>query len=336
VSKAAEAEKAAIIIENARKATKAERELHDYIAHEIRNPVAAAISACSFVSSSVNEAAPLVDAESRESVREDVGIIDCSLQFINDLLRNMLDMHRAASSQLNIALAPVDLCSDVLEPVASMLYRRGASFEVLIDCPENLVVSSDRLRLKQVILNLARNSVKFVEKGFIRLRAIDRGGNVCLYVEDSGPGIPLEKRSRLFVKFQDSLDSLNQGTGIGLALCRNLVELMSGVMYLDESYDSGVDGFPGCRFVVDLKTPPLCLDLITSSAVPEMTDISTNGSNGKSKCPSISNIDDVLVQELPQGLSILLVDDDFVLRKLFSRAVKRIAPDWHVQEAANG
>lgn len=98
----------------------------------------------------VNETAPLADEETRKSVREDVKIIDNSLQFINDLLRNMLDIHRAASKELTIDFSPVDLMRDVFEPVGSMLYRRDDNFEVLLDCPPNLVVQSDRLRLKQV------------------------------------------------------------------------------------------------------------------------------------------------------------------------------------------
>ena len=64
-------------------------------------------------------------------------------------------------------------------------------------------------------LNLGRNSLKFVTKGFIRFRAsVDKSsGMVVIFVEDSGPGVPMEKRNKLFNKFQESLDSLHQGTG---------------------------------------------------------------------------------------------------------------------------
>lgn len=210
-----ETEKHAIVVENARNATRLEREMNDFIAHEVRNPLAAAVSACSFVSCAVNETQPLVDDKSRASVREDVAIIDTSLQFINDLLRNMLDMHRASSNQLVIETSPVSILDDILQPVTSMLYRRGMDIEFLVDCPQNLIVESDRLRLKQIVLNLGRNAVKFVEKGFVRFRAGLVKGRVYLYIEDSGPGIPLKKRHNLFAKFQESLDSMSQGTGFG-------------------------------------------------------------------------------------------------------------------------
>ena len=99
----------------------------------------------------------LKNEEKRKSVLDDVIIIDASLHFANDLLRNMLDMHRAATNQLNVDFTPVDILHDVLEPVANMLYTRDADYEVLIACPEDgLIVMSDRLRLKQMVLNLAR------------------------------------------------------------------------------------------------------------------------------------------------------------------------------------
>lgn len=64
----------------------------------------------------------------------------------------MLDMHRANSNQLKIETTKVDVLRDILEPVAAMIYRRGATFEVLVDCPEHLLIESDPLRLKQVVL----------------------------------------------------------------------------------------------------------------------------------------------------------------------------------------
>lgn len=140
------------------------------------------MSALSFVSTEVNTEPPLVDATSRASVRDDVNIIKDSLSFINDLLRTMLDMQRAASNRMKVEKGPTDLAKDVFEPVASMLYRRGLNYEVFLDCPPNLMVLTDRLRLTQVVLNLARNAAKFVTAGFVRLRAevVDNGTNVQL------------------------------------------------------------------------------------------------------------------------------------------------------------
>lgn len=311
----------ATLVDQARLAAKRERELNDYIAHEVRNPLAAAISACTFVASSVSEKQPLTDEASRIAVCEDVGIIEISLRFINDLLRSMLDLSRAASNQLVLDRAPVDVLNDILSPVAAMLYSRDHLFEVLVECPSNLIIEADRLRLKQVVLNLGRNAVKFVVEGFVRLRAAVVDGIVLLYIEDSGPGIPEEKRKNLFCKFQDSLDVLSQGTGIGLSLCEQLIQLMGGSIRLDESYHSGIGHNPGARFIVDLNTSPVPVECVS------FVDLSTS---------TVVTADECRMTSLPESLDILFVDDDLLLRKLFSRSIKKLFPKWIVTEASSG
>jgi CheY-like chemotaxis protein len=244
----------------------------------------------------------------------------------------LLDMYRAAANKLEVKLAPMDLLKDVLEPVCSILYQRDGSVSVTMDCPENLIVATDCLRLKQIMLNLGRNSTKFVHSGFIRFRAAVVDGLVELYVEDSGPGIPAEKRGALFAKFQSSLDVLSQGTGIGLCLCESLTHLLHGDIRLDESYDSGVRDSPGARFIIRLNTPPL-----STEDIPPSSNGSMRSSSGELMHHNDEN-DEVrtMVVELPENLSVLFVDDDRILRKLFSRSVAKAAPTWKIHEAANG
>jgi two-component system, OmpR family, sensor histidine kinase KdpD len=184
----------------------------NFCSHEVRNPVAAAMAACSFVKQAVNEPIPLATEEARRNTRDDVDVISNALNFVHDLLRNMLDIHRFANKNLKLTLIPTDLLRDVLEPVVAMLHQRRSKIAFLLECPENLHINTDRLRLKQIVLNLSRNSTKFVDEGFIRIHAAMVDGLVELSVEDSGPGIPAEKRNQLFSKFQQSLDNLSQGT----------------------------------------------------------------------------------------------------------------------------
>jgi len=280
------------------------------------------------VKSAVNEKTPLATEEARLETREDVEIIENALRFVNDLLRNMLDMHRAANNQLKVNMIPTDLLHDVLEPVQAMLPQRETKFQILVECPSSLVVITDRLRLKQVCLNLARNSVKFVDEGFIRLKASVIDGEVVIFIEDSGPGIPVEKRTVLFSKFQESLDSLSQGTGIGLFLCQNLVSLMEGQIYLDEEYNSGIKNYPGTRFVVNLKREP-----IDPKAFHDFHASSCGATAAETE---MMDEEESSVADLPETLSVLFVDDDPILRKLFSRTVRTVAPGWRIREASNG
>jgi hypothetical protein len=278
--------------------------------------------------------------EERSLVKGDIRVIDTSLQFVNELLRNMLDLHRTSKGHgIKLHLVPTDVAKDVLEPVASILYMRGASVKIITECnPPNLYVMTDRMRLKQILLNLSFNATKFVEKGYIRLRAdvVGKERKVTLYVEDSGPGIPLCKRNALFTKFQDSLDVLNQGTGIGLALCKQLSLLMGryhpamdgvckklnprsfvvcrivllpvllhtdATLALDDDFDSGIPDCPGTCFTLQLKESPLALDQTNN---PEFLspDHYTSDDNVRDQSMVFSGRDGI-GDVLPSSLSVL-------------------------------
>ena len=117
---------------------------------------------------------------------------------------------------------------------------------------------------------------------------------------------------------------------------------MGGSISLDNDYDSGIPGNPGARFVIDLQTAPSDTSL---SSIEYDRDASihvnfvddTNGENGSKVFESISGEgvsgDNVV---LPESLNVLFVDDDRVLRKLFARTIKMVAPGWTIREAANG
>jgi len=375
---AAEREKAAI----ARIQSDRERHLNEFMAHEVRNPLSSAISALSFVSAAVSE--HVQDQTHKKKILEDISIMDASLQIINELLRNMLDIHRARNRQIILDLAPVDVRRDILDPVAASLFLHGAKVDVQVDCPENLAVKSDRMRLKQIILNLSSNgktagylvagacggaihgvvdpysklclvfssacfltATKFVKKGYIRLKANVVNGSVVFFVEDSGPGIPEDTRHRLFARFQESLEHLNQGSGVGLAVCKTLSELMGADICLDEAFDSGIEGCLGARFVLRLNQPPLETKdnavLLGAGIDPEIkrttesiesTETTTEMS---ATTAEVTRVDLKLPPlGLPKKLRILLVDDDTMIRKMFRRATLRMAPDWQIEEAKNG
>lgn len=102
---------------------------------------------------------------------------------------------------------------------------------------------------------------------------------------------------------------------------------------LDEDYDSGIPGCPGTRFVVNLQVPPAPPPIELRSKEFERQGDSANGDT----LPTVtSNDGEDSIQELPEKLSVLFVDDDAILRKLFSRSLRTVAPGWTICEAANG
>lgn len=107
-----------------------------------------------------------------------------------------------------------------------------------------------------------------------------------------------------------------------------------GDIYLDDEYDSGLKDRPGSRFVVDLKQAPLDTGRDLASYLTRGLDSSNHGDGSESVSnasrPSYANHD------LPRKINVLFVDDDAILRKLFARTIRTIAPEWNIREASNG
>jgi CheY-like chemotaxis protein len=109
---------------------------------------------------------------------------------------------------------------------------------------------------------------------------------------------------------------------------------MGGEISLDNAYDSGVPGLPGTRIVVDLKTEP-----VDPNNLHDYDPSSKDGESGETAGLTLSEADelDPLYDfDLPENLSVLFADDDAILRKLFTRTVKTVAPNWDIREASNG
>lgn len=327
------------VVQNAEKAAATERDLNEYLAHEIRNPLSSAILAHKFVKTSLTDPAIVPAETNRSSLLADSSIVDSSLQFIDEFLQSMLLMYRAAANKIDIGLSLTNLYQEVFKPVSDILSPQKGAFEVLIECHPSLVVMTDPLRLKQILLNLGRNASKFVSLGFVRLRAAIVDGMVELSVEDSGSGVAPEMRKVLFQKYHTSLEIVTQGNGIGLALCKNLVTLLGGSIFLDESYDSGIPGFPGARFVVRLNVPPnnsYHLDKAPPKDLEAQVESLSKVSTTIIPCQHSPLVGNQSPPNLPDKFSVLFVDDDNVLRKLFMRSLRKLCPTWRVQGASSG
>ena len=136
---------------------------------------------------------------------------------------------------MTISSGPGDIRAilrEIAEALSALVTEKGLGLTVDVDLNVPRWVSVDPLRLRQVVLNLAANAVKFTEKGDITLRARWRDReSLQLEVEDSGIGIVESKRARLFEPFVQADDSDTRrfsGAGLGLSIARKLVELMGG------------------------------------------------------------------------------------------------------------
>ena len=152
-----------------------------------------------------------------------------------NLINEVLDISRIEAGKMPISVEPVKLdeaLKSAVELIRPLADKHGISIQITIPSSRDVFVTADRQRLKQVLLNLLSNAVKYNrENGAIHVTAsLQIDGTLHLVVRDTGGGIPPEKMNRLFVAFDRlDLDSDKvEGTGLGLALSKGLVEAMGG------------------------------------------------------------------------------------------------------------
>jgi two-component system NtrC family sensor kinase len=211
------------------------------LAHEIGNPIAALLGL---------EDLLLQGGLSEEENRDFLKRIKSETERIHRVLRDLLDFARPAAA----AQGGDDKPGDVVEAIGDVvaLIRPQRSFrqvDLRVETEPQLPrVTLGNERLMQVLLNLLLNAADAAaERGVVTLSAQRCAMGVRLAVEDSGPGIDPAVRERLFEPFVTTKE-VGKGTGLGLAVCRGLVESARGTIQLDESYEGGA------RFVVELPS----------------------------------------------------------------------------------
>jgi signal transduction histidine kinase/ActR/RegA family two-component response regulator len=182
--------------------------------------------------------------ELNERQEEYLHDIHSSGRHLLELLNEILDLSKIEAGKMALEYSSIDLRT-VLDDTAAMLRERAATqgVELSMDVADDIdVVHSDVLRLKQIVLNLMTNAVKFTGAGgSVVVRARRRGVDVDITVTDSGIGVPEADQQRIFESFQQGGrgSSREEGTGLGLTLSKRLVELLGGRMWLDSKVGVG-------------------------------------------------------------------------------------------------
>jgi PAS domain S-box-containing protein len=218
----------------AERASQAKSEFLSRMSHELRTPLNAILGFAQLLEMD----------ELPEEQSSSVDQIQVAGRHLLSLINEVLDISRIEAGRVSLSTEPVEV-SEVLDEVTTLLApvaeAAGVELSVDVDGSRVLRVRADRQRLLQVLLNLGSNAVKYNSRGgsVAFLTAAAANGRVRFEVRDTGPGIPHEKQDQLFVPFSrlGAERSAVEGTGVGLALSKQLVEVMGGVI--------GVDSFPG-------------------------------------------------------------------------------------------
>ena len=188
-----------------------------------------------------------------ELQRRDIERIKTSQQHLLGLISGVLDLARVEAGKVtyettNVAVDPFLAGLDAL--IAPQAAAKAVRLDY-VECAADLAVLGDREKLRQILLNLLSNAIRHTPAGGrVTLSAESRGARVAIIVEDTGPGIPPDKREAIFepfVQLDRSLTQPREGLGLGLAISRDLARGMFGDLTVD------ADATPGARFVLTMR-----------------------------------------------------------------------------------
>ncbi len=207
------------------------------MSHELRTPLQAVLGYADFL---LNAPPGSLTPEQRD----DIGFIRQGAGRMVTLIEQLLDLSRMEAGRLELAAGPVDLetiLEQVRQDIAPVVTAKG--LELTIDLPVSLPpVLGDAVRLRQILLNLIGNAVKFTEVGSVRVSASLADGGIAVAVRDTGIGISEEALPFIFEEFRQvdgSLTRRHGGAGLGLAIARKLTEQMGGSIKVESTLGVG-------------------------------------------------------------------------------------------------
>lgn len=245
---------------DAARAAEAKAQFLANMSHEVRTPL----------NGIIGMAALALDTALDEEQREYITSVASAAEHMLEIVNGLLDFSKLDAGAVTLAPVPTRLADELHEVVrvlAPRAFGKGLDIRLELDPELPAVVQCDPFRLRQVITNLVANAVKFTDRGHVTVRVRPQEQSVVAFeVEDTGPGIAATEIERIFDRFTQAgttATKKHEGTGLGLPICRQLVQLFGGKLRVVSALGRGSRFFftarlpsvPGSARLVDLLDP---------------------------------------------------------------------------------
>jgi signal transduction histidine kinase/CheY-like chemotaxis protein len=295
---------------------KAKTQFFASMSHEFRSPLTAILGYAQIAERS---------RASEEDIRTYVKTIRSSAEYMVLLINDVLDLSKIEAQQLDVTLVNIDLI-DLLQEVYDFIWiladNKNVVFNITYNLPLPSTFVSDPMRLKQALINLCSNSVKFTSEGRVTIHVSCDESNekLAFSVEDTGIGLKPEQTKSIFEAFVQAGSSTSQnygGTGLGLHISKLIANKLGGDISVESKYHQG------STFTIDVSTG--CLDKVHwvrqmepkqmsfQKPTPELEKENKGKSISSTDLTSVKLVDDNFETE---KLNVLLADDNLVNQKL--------------------
>lgn len=298
------------------------------VSHELRTPLTSVLGFAKIIRKRLDERIfPLISAEEPKiqrtikQIQDNLQVVVSEGERLTTLINDVLDLAKIEAGKFEwnfISLNMEQVLRHAIAATEGLFQTKPLAFQVEI--PENLPpVQGDQDKLIQVIINLLSNAVKFTDQGSVTLRAHTEGAQLIVEVEDTGMGIAREDQQKVFEKFKqvgDTLTDKPQGTGLGLPICKEIVEHHGGNIWVESALGKGSTFYFSLPLAPSESPSPPQLNL--DQLVQQLRQPSTH-TQGKAN-------------GLPQH--ILIVDDEAHIRTLLRQELETLG--YQIEEAENG
>ncbi len=312
---------------NAEESNAAKSTFLSTVSHELRTPLTSVIGFAKIIKKRLDDRIlPFVVSQEKKThraikqVRENLDVVVSEGERLTNLINTVLDLAKIESGRFDWNIQRISIANVVrqAEAATSALFEEK-SLSLFVEIEEALPdVEIDKDRLVQVMINLISNAVKFTDEGFVFIKVFKKGSAIVVQVEDTGMGISEEDLPKVFEKFKqvgDTLTDKPKGTGLGLPICKEIIDHHQGRLWADSEIGKGS--------VFAFSLPHLNESMLVTDHFPKARSSNFLLKND-SQSPKV----------IPSGKNILIVDDEPEIRNLLVQELSEAGYDC--EQAING